>query len=163
MAPGALTDHVNQTPPSAQAEKAAASGQFNAQATAALANGVPAATSDGTAPTGKTFARQHELPKLPIPKLEDTCQRYLRSLTALQVSLFMRDSLRCSMGRVQALIEHVDSHVLGTLYTRILSVHFMSLCLHSGGSETDFASMCACLRPLRNTKLRKKWWRNSSR
>jgi carnitine O-acetyltransferase len=36
---------------------------------------------------GKTFARQHELPKLPVPKLEDTCQRYLTSLQPLQVSV----------------------------------------------------------------------------
>lgn len=33
---------------------------------------------------GKTFARQHELPKLPIPSLEETCRRYLRSLEGLQ-------------------------------------------------------------------------------
>jgi len=33
---------------------------------------------------GRTFARQHELPKLPIPKLKDTCQRYLTSLQPLQ-------------------------------------------------------------------------------
>ncbi len=33
---------------------------------------------------GKTFAGQDTLPKLPIPKLEDTCQRYLTSLQPLQ-------------------------------------------------------------------------------
>ncbi|UZJ56481.1 hypothetical protein CBS101457_005801 [Exobasidium rhododendri] len=33
---------------------------------------------------GKTFARQHELPKLPIPKLEDSCAKYLTSLQPLQ-------------------------------------------------------------------------------
>jgi carnitine O-acetyltransferase len=32
----------------------------------------------------KTFARQHELPKLPIPPLEETCQRYLKALEGLQ-------------------------------------------------------------------------------
>ncbi|KNZ77895.1 Putative mitochondrial carnitine O-acetyltransferase, partial [Termitomyces sp. J132] len=31
-----------------------------------------------------TFAQQHKLPKLPIPELEDTCQRYLRALEGLQ-------------------------------------------------------------------------------
>ena len=32
----------------------------------------------------RTFARQDELPKLPIPPLEETCQRYLRALEGLQ-------------------------------------------------------------------------------
>ncbi|TFK24664.1 carnitine acetyl transferase [Coprinopsis marcescibilis] len=35
-------------------------------------------------PTGKTFSHQDKLPKLPIPPLEETCQRYLRALEALQ-------------------------------------------------------------------------------
>ncbi|KIY72039.1 acyltransferase ChoActase/COT/CPT [Cylindrobasidium torrendii FP15055 ss-10] len=35
-------------------------------------------------PTGKTFASQEKLPKLPVPPLEDTCKRYLRALEALQ-------------------------------------------------------------------------------
>ncbi|EPQ51919.1 acyltransferase ChoActase/COT/CPT [Gloeophyllum trabeum ATCC 11539] len=35
-------------------------------------------------PSSKTFARQSELPKLPIPPLEDTCKRYLRALEGLQ-------------------------------------------------------------------------------
>jgi carnitine O-acetyltransferase len=33
---------------------------------------------------GKTFAHQDKLPKLPIPSLEDTCQRYLKALQGLQ-------------------------------------------------------------------------------
>lgn len=33
---------------------------------------------------GKTLAYQDRLPKLPIPSLEDTCQRYLRALQSLQ-------------------------------------------------------------------------------
>lgn len=33
---------------------------------------------------GKTFARQHELPKLPVPKLQESCERYLLALEALQ-------------------------------------------------------------------------------
>ena len=32
----------------------------------------------------RTFARQDERPKLPVPSLEDTCARYLRSLEGLQ-------------------------------------------------------------------------------
>ena len=32
----------------------------------------------------RTFARQDELPKLPIPPLEETCSRYLRALECLQ-------------------------------------------------------------------------------
>ncbi|KAI0744305.1 acyltransferase ChoActase/COT/CPT [Daedaleopsis nitida] len=35
-------------------------------------------------PESRTFAHQHELPKLPIPPLEETCSRYLRSLEGLQ-------------------------------------------------------------------------------
>jgi hypothetical protein len=34
---------------------------------------------------GKTFALQHKLPKLPLPKLEDSMKRYLRALEGLQV------------------------------------------------------------------------------
>lgn len=34
--------------------------------------------------SGKTFASQDKLPKLPVPPLEDTCKRYLRALEALQ-------------------------------------------------------------------------------
>ena len=35
-------------------------------------------------PESRTFARQGELPKLPIPSLEETCARYLRALEGLQ-------------------------------------------------------------------------------
>ncbi|KAH7885657.1 carnitine acetyl transferase [Phlebopus sp. FC_14] len=37
-----------------------------------------------TPPPGRTFANQDGLPKLPIPSLEDTCQRYLTALRGLQ-------------------------------------------------------------------------------
>lgn len=40
--------------------------------------------------TGKTFSLQSKLPRLPIPKLEDTCRRYLESLKPLQVSRIER-------------------------------------------------------------------------
>ncbi|KAI0630079.1 acyltransferase ChoActase/COT/CPT [Trametes polyzona] len=35
-------------------------------------------------PESRTFARQHELPKLPIPDLEESCRRYLTALEGLQ-------------------------------------------------------------------------------
>ncbi|GBE80432.1 Putative mitochondrial carnitine O-acetyltransferase [Sparassis crispa] len=35
-------------------------------------------------PESRTFARQDELPKLPIPPLEDSCRRYLAALEGLQ-------------------------------------------------------------------------------
>lgn len=38
---------------------------------------------------GKTWAYQDDLPKLPVPKLEDTCRRYLRALEGLQVCHFL--------------------------------------------------------------------------
>lgn len=46
---------------------------------------VPPSTSAPT-PTkkGVTFANQDSLPKLPIPDLESTCQKYLESLAPLQ-------------------------------------------------------------------------------
>ncbi|KAH6905792.1 carnitine acetyl transferase [Coprinopsis sp. MPI-PUGE-AT-0042] len=48
-----------------------------------------AGTSAGSAfsedkPPGKTFSNQGQLPKLPVPPLEDTCKRYLQALKALQ-------------------------------------------------------------------------------
>jgi carnitine O-acetyltransferase len=35
-------------------------------------------------PANRTFARQGELPKLPIPPLKDTLDRYLNALVGLQ-------------------------------------------------------------------------------
>jgi hypothetical protein len=35
-------------------------------------------------PAGRTFALQDQLPRLPIPSLEDTCRRYLQALVGLQ-------------------------------------------------------------------------------
>ena len=37
-------------------------------------------------PPSRTFARQDELPKLPVPPLEETCKRYLKALEGLQDS-----------------------------------------------------------------------------
>ena len=44
----------------------------------------PVTKFDANPPESRTFARQGELPKLPIPPLEETCKRYLRALEGLQ-------------------------------------------------------------------------------
>lgn len=44
----------------------------------------PTTTFEAHPPQNRTFARQGELPKLPIPPLEDTCRRYLTALEGLQ-------------------------------------------------------------------------------
>ncbi|KAG5641785.1 hypothetical protein DXG03_004189, partial [Asterophora parasitica] len=44
----------------------------------------PVTKFESNPPTNRTFAYQDKLPKLPIPKLEDTCNRYLRALEGLQ-------------------------------------------------------------------------------
>ena len=63
-----------------------AKGVFNAQAveakSAALAN---ASDKEGLG-GGKTFEGQSKLPHLPIPTLEETCERYLSSLQPLQTA-----------------------------------------------------------------------------
>ncbi|SPO22045.1 related to carnitine acetyl transferase FacC [Ustilago trichophora] len=65
---------------------AEAKGVFNAQAVEAKS----AAANDGGAKEGlgggKTFEGQSKLPHLPIPTLEETCERYLSSLQPLQTS-----------------------------------------------------------------------------
>ena len=65
---------------------AEANGVFNAQAVEAKS----AALNDGGAKEGlgggKTFEGQSKLPHLPIPTLEETCQRYLSSLQPLQTA-----------------------------------------------------------------------------
>lgn len=44
----------------------------------------PTTKFESDPPTSRTFAHQSQLPKLPIPPLEDTCRRYLTALEALQ-------------------------------------------------------------------------------
>lgn len=44
----------------------------------------PSARSWGHHHSGTTFAAQHKLPKLPLPSLESSCQRYLKALKPLQ-------------------------------------------------------------------------------
>ncbi|KAJ9104530.1 hypothetical protein QFC21_002026 [Naganishia friedmannii] len=39
---------------------------------------------NGAMQPGRTFAQQHKLPKLPVPPLKDTCDRYLTALQGLQ-------------------------------------------------------------------------------
>ena len=53
---------------------------------------VAAPDSSSTEKKGLTFANQDSLPKLPIPDLEETCQRYLESLSALQTPREQEDS-----------------------------------------------------------------------
>jgi carnitine O-acetyltransferase len=44
----------------------------------------PVTTFEAKPPPNRTFARQGELPKLPIPPLEETLKRYLNALVGLQ-------------------------------------------------------------------------------
>lgn len=44
----------------------------------------PSARSWGHHHSGVTFAAQDKLPKLPLPSLESSCQRYLKALKPLQ-------------------------------------------------------------------------------
>jgi hypothetical protein len=45
---------------------------------------MPAPTPAVPAQEGRTLEHQSELPRLPIPPLEETCDRYLRALKGLQ-------------------------------------------------------------------------------
>ena len=79
----------------ANSSAATANGNDNSRSQTAQGNGesVPFNATTSVAQSkgrsgkgaGKTFAAQDELPKLPIPKLEDTCKRYLTCLEPLQV------------------------------------------------------------------------------
>lgn len=51
-----------------------------------LAHSHPVTKFEEDKPESRTFARQHELPRLPIPSLEETCRRYLNALEGLQDS-----------------------------------------------------------------------------
>lgn len=41
-------------------------------------------TRPASVPNGAAAVKEADLPKLPLPKLEDTCRRYLRALEGLQ-------------------------------------------------------------------------------
>lgn len=63
---------------------------------------------------GKTFARQNDLPKLPIPPLKDTCDKYLNALVPLQsaeqhaqTKRVVRDFLQNEGPRLQ---EHLEEY-----------------------------------------------------
>ncbi|KAH9932526.1 acyltransferase ChoActase/COT/CPT [Fomitopsis serialis] len=49
-----------------------------------LVHGHPVTKFETDKPESRTFARQHELPRLPIPPLEASCRRYLTALEGLQ-------------------------------------------------------------------------------
>lgn len=49
-----------------------------------MASSAPTTTFEADPPPNRTFARQAELPKLPVPPLEETCRRYLTALRGLQ-------------------------------------------------------------------------------
>ncbi|KAI0369642.1 acyltransferase ChoActase/COT/CPT [Pilatotrama ljubarskyi] len=49
-----------------------------------MASNGPVTKFESHPPESRTFARQKELPKLPIPPLEETCRRYLTALEGLQ-------------------------------------------------------------------------------
>lgn len=85
MAPGAIKSEHDKD--KVDEHKAPDHAVVNAATVELKSKGQHAGAKEGLG-GGKTFARQHELPKLPIPKLEDTCQRYLTALEPLQVSLF---------------------------------------------------------------------------
>lgn len=86
MAPGAIKSDTDQETVAAKDEKNNGKAQFNASTVELQSKGSSAGAKEGIG-GGKTFARQHELPRLPIPKLEDTCHRYLTSLQPLQVRI----------------------------------------------------------------------------
>jgi len=54
------------------------------QPSISLPNATTSATTVVDSPANKTFAYQDKLPKLPIPPIRDTCERYLRAVAPLQ-------------------------------------------------------------------------------
>lgn len=60
---------------------------FNSTNVALKTEGMADPSKHSEIDAGKTFSLQSKLPRLPVPKLEDTCKRYLDSLKPLQVSL----------------------------------------------------------------------------
>lgn len=56
---------------------------FNASTVELKTKGLHSGEGEGVG-GGKTFARQNELPRLPVPKLEDSCKKYLMALEPIQ-------------------------------------------------------------------------------
>ena len=82
MAPGAIK--AEDKPGENRGASKEGQATFNASTVELDTKGSSAGAGEGLG-AGKTFARQSELPKLPVPALEDTCKRYLTSLQPLQV------------------------------------------------------------------------------
>ncbi|EPQ29033.1 uncharacterized protein PFL1_03323 [Pseudozyma flocculosa PF-1] len=78
-----MAPRLDQADAAAHSKKTSSGQPDNAQAIEQQTKGKDAGKSEGLG-AGKTFEGQSKLPKLPIPKLEDSCQRYLSSLKALQ-------------------------------------------------------------------------------
>lgn len=88
---------------------------------------IPSDTSQTTAepmPNGDPTSKLHPaLPKLPVPKLEDSCRRYVRALEGLQdeeeherTKAVVEDFLRSGEGakwqkRLEEYAEGVDSYI----------------------------------------------------
>lgn len=91
----------------------------------------PPSTTDGV--NGEKAKEAAKLPKLPLPKLEDTCRRYLRSLEALQdeeeherTKAVVKDFLESGEGekwqkKLEQYSEGVDSYIEEFWYESYLS------------------------------------------
>ena len=91
----------------------------------------PPSTTDGV--NGEKAKEAAKLPKLPLPKLEDTCKRYLRSLEALQdeeeherTKAVVKDFLESGEGakwqkKLEQYSEGVDSYIEEFWYESYLS------------------------------------------
>ena len=91
----------------------------------------PSSTTDGV--NGEKAKEAAKLPKLPLPKLEDTCKRYLRSLEALQdeeeherTKAVVKDFLESGEGekwqkKLEQYSEGVDSYIEEFWYESYLS------------------------------------------
>ena len=62
----------------------------------------PSARSWGHDPEGQTFRAQHGVPKLPLPSLEGSCERYLQAVKALQST----DEHGTSTAAVHSFLQH---------------------------------------------------------
>lgn len=93
MAPGAISTSAKDvhtaspaTTTAAKSNSSAVTGAANATQVEVETKGKAAGAQEGLGGGGKTFARQHELPKLPVPSLEDSLDKYLTALKPLQRS-----------------------------------------------------------------------------
>lgn len=131
----------------------------------------PASTANGP-------AKEPELPKLPLPKLEDTCKRYLRALEALQdeeehqrTKGVVREFLESGEGskwhkKLEEYNDGVDSYIEEFWYESYLSfADSVVLSLVSGTSQqrgsvdwlTQPRTHFSCFRELLRLRLREVW------